>query len=325
MSFLNIKNPNERDAIVKEYLATIKRLQQKDLNEKARDLVRTEDIERTLEPVVRTTKQSTDAITKELIPIKDEIKALNERLENRENNRRRRPNDEKEEEEEEKEPVDDIVKAFYNRVPEDKLDKYFGIVREDDRYKMGSKYVQVDELDLIVDHKRYAGTRGFWSLIMEARPEGYSREDFVKYRDLIAHTNAMAYPNNVSSSSRVRSTKKWRSIFPKFDELEEEGEEEVSPLVHRTPLREEASPSSSFSRSMTPAAAATSHGEGIVQFLPNDIKGLETKLNILLGEYRAGNRSSTTRNEIVPIADELLRRKGGISRKEYKDINNFLQ
>ena len=61
-------------------------------------------------------------------------------------------------------------------------------------------------------------------------------------------------------------------------------------------------------------------GDGIVQFLPGDIKRLETKLNYLLGEYRAGNRSSPTRNQIVSILDELLRRKR-LSRKEY----TFLQ
>ena len=61
-----------------------------------------------------------------------------------------------------------------------------------------------------------------------------------------------------------------------------------------------------------------------IQFLPGEIKGLETKLNYLLAEYRAGNRSSPTRNQIVSILDELLRRKR-ISRKEYRDIDTFLQ
>ena len=65
-------------------------------------------------------------------------------------------------------------------------------------------------------------------------------------------------------------------------------------------------------------------GDGIVQFLPGDIKGLETKLNYLLGEYRAENRSSFTKNQIVSILDELLRRKR-LSRKEYREINTFLQ
>ena len=314
MSFLNIKDPNERDAIVKEYLATVKRIQQKNLNEKAQDLVRTEDIERTLEPVVRSTKQSAEAITKELVPIKDEIKLLNERLENRENNRQRQHQRDDKKEEPEK---DDVVQMFYDKVPEEKLDKYFGIVKEDDRYKMGNKYVQVDGIDLLVDHKRYTGTKGFWSLIMAARPEDYSREDFVKYRDVIVHTNAMAYPNNVTSASRVRTAKKWRTIFPKFEDIEGE----VSPSIRRrvSPPREEVSPQAHSRVDITP-----SHGEGIVQFLPGDIKGLETKLNYLLGEYRAGNRASTVRNETVSILDELLRRKR-ISREEYRNINNFLQ
>ena len=87
MSFLDIKDPKKRDAIVSDYLATLKRLQQKNLNEKAQDLVRRDDIERALEPVVRSTGKSTEAITKELIPIKDEIKALNKRLETQENDR----------------------------------------------------------------------------------------------------------------------------------------------------------------------------------------------------------------------------------------------
>ena len=46
-------------------------------------------------------------------------------------------------------------------------------------------------------------------------------------------------------------------------------------------------------------------GEGI-QFLPDDIKVLTTKLNSLLAEFATGNTSST-RNEIVYILDELLR------------------
>ena len=80
MSFLDNKDPKKRDAIVSDYLATMKRLQQKNLNEKAQDLTRHDDIERALKSVVRSTGKSTEAITKEPIPIKDEIKALNERL-----------------------------------------------------------------------------------------------------------------------------------------------------------------------------------------------------------------------------------------------------
>ena len=88
MSFLSIDDPKKRDAVVSDYLATVKRLQKKNWNEKAEDLVRQVDIERALEPVVPSTGKSTETITKELIPIKEEIKALNEHLKNRENDRK---------------------------------------------------------------------------------------------------------------------------------------------------------------------------------------------------------------------------------------------
>ena len=64
-----------------------------------------------------------------------------------------------------------------------------------------------------------------------------------------------------------------------------------------------------------------SSGSAIV-FLPADIKGMHEKLNLLLGEYVAGNKTST-KNEIVFILDELLRRRA-ISRKEYTNINTYL-
>ena len=66
----------------------------------------------------------------------------------------------------------------------------------------------------------------------------------------------------------------------------------------------------------------SSFGGSGLHFLPGDIKGLKTKLNLLLAEYAAGNRTSS-RNEIVVILDELLRRKS-ISRREYTEINSYL-
>ena len=59
-----------------------------------------------------------------------------------------------------------------------------------------------------------------------------------------------------------------------------------------------------------------------IKFLAGDIKVLTTKLNLLLAEFAAGNTSST-RNEIVYILDEILRRKQ-ISSEEYRDINSYL-
>ena len=65
-----------------------------------------------------------------------------------------------------------------------------------------------------------------------------------------------------------------------------------------------------------------SEGDGI-QFLPGDINGLQTKLFYLLAEYRAGN-TFATHNQIVAVADELLRR-GHLSRDQYHSINSIIQ
>lgn len=63
-------------------------------------------------------------------------------------------------------------------------------------------------------------------------------------------------------------------------------------------------------------------GDG-TQFLPGDISGLQTKLTYLLGEYKAGN-TLATRNQIVAITDELIRR-GHLSKDKYHEINSIIQ
>ena len=72
MSFLNITDPKKRDSIVDDYLATVKRLQHRDINE------REQDLNRMFEPVVKSTGKSTQSIRDELAPIREEMKTLNE-------------------------------------------------------------------------------------------------------------------------------------------------------------------------------------------------------------------------------------------------------
>ena len=75
MSFLDIRDPKKRDAIVAEYLATVNRLQNRE-ERRAQDIPRIGQINLVLEPVVKSTRK----ITKELIPIREEIKVLNNHL-----------------------------------------------------------------------------------------------------------------------------------------------------------------------------------------------------------------------------------------------------
>ena len=61
-------------------MATVKRFQHQDINKRAQDLAWQDDLNRIFEPVVESTGKLTGAITKELVPIREEMKTLNERL-----------------------------------------------------------------------------------------------------------------------------------------------------------------------------------------------------------------------------------------------------
>ena len=62
-------------------------------------------------------------------------------------------------------------------------------------------------------------------------------------------------------------------------------------------------------------------GDG-VNFLPADIKSLKRKLQVLVGEFLAGNK--TTRNQIVAVLDNLRERRI-IGEKEYSRVSKLLQ
>ena len=57
-----------------------KRIQQRNLNEKAQDLTRQDDLQKMFSPVEKSTEKSTKAITEGLAPMRVEIKNLNENV-----------------------------------------------------------------------------------------------------------------------------------------------------------------------------------------------------------------------------------------------------
>ena len=59
MSFIDIEDPKRRDAIVAEYLATVKRIQQRNVNERTQDLTREEYVNKLFKPVVKSAEKST--------------------------------------------------------------------------------------------------------------------------------------------------------------------------------------------------------------------------------------------------------------------------
>ena len=238
-----------------------------------------------MEQVTRTTEASTNAITKELLPIKEGIEKMNANLMQ---NIQHVPTI-KQEEEEFEPTQSNAFQRISKQASAIDVDPYFSVIEnEKGDYQMVNTLVEITTDDnIIVNGEEFNGTTGLWSLIMFKKPreDTYSNKDLEQYQRVVDVTNVMSYPNNLRKNSHVKGTYKWKKIFQKFGNVHHEG-------------------------------------NGI-KFLPADIKGLQTKLAYLLGEFQAGN-TSATRNEIVSISDELLRRKN-ISQSEYRRINDFIQ
>ena len=80
MSFMDIKIPKKHDAIVADYLVTVKRIQQRNLSKNAQDLARQDDLRNAFSPVVESTEKLTETLTKKLAAMREERKFFNELL-----------------------------------------------------------------------------------------------------------------------------------------------------------------------------------------------------------------------------------------------------
>ena len=80
MSFLNIKDTVERDAIIANYLALKKPLQERNLEERSDLIVRQRDLEENFKPVVANNQKMAQNVIKGLIPIKKELKERNRNI-----------------------------------------------------------------------------------------------------------------------------------------------------------------------------------------------------------------------------------------------------
>ena len=74
MSFMNIKNPEKRDAMIDDYLALKRRLQNRSLEERSDLVTRQRDLEASFKPVVVSNQKMAKEIVKDLIPIKKELR-----------------------------------------------------------------------------------------------------------------------------------------------------------------------------------------------------------------------------------------------------------
>ena len=81
MSFLSIKDPEERDAMIEDYLALKKRLKDRNLEERVYLIDRQRDLQETFESVVASNEKMAKHIIKDLAPITSGLQEINRNIE----------------------------------------------------------------------------------------------------------------------------------------------------------------------------------------------------------------------------------------------------
>ena len=316
MSFIKVKDPRKREELVRDFIETRKRIKDNFIARKVGEAEYQTGLTKLFKPVTdtqkATTKEITDAqkataekFTQELLPIKEGIEELPTKL-----FKKVFPSIEfKASDIVNFGPlaVDALLKAF----TEKNIDRFYGIYAEDGKFKIGDKFITIEDNNIKVEDKIFVGTPGFWELITSKNPnpEYYTKEDLSKYQQLVILTNT-AYRNNNPNQNYPKQSKgnKWKKIIkPIWEAIKEQEEDEEEYKEFEEPDEDEPQPGTS--------------GSGL-KILPSDPNALIDRFDLLFSSKKAGHTG--VRNEIVAILDEL-KRQWVISVQDYKKLNRIIK
>ena len=308
MSFIKIKDPRKREELIKDFIETRKRIKDNFIARKVGEIEYQTGLTKLFKPVTETQKATAKEITEaqkataekftsELLPIKEGIEELPTKL-----FKKVFPSIEfKASDIVNFGPlaVDALLKAF----TEKNIDRFYGIYAENGKFKIGDKFITIEDNNIKVEDKIFMGTPGFWELITSKNPnpDYYTEEDLSKYQQLVILSNT-AYRNNNPTQNYPKQSKgnKWKNIIKpiwKAIKAQEKDEE---------PDEDEPTPGTS--------------GTGLI--LPSDPNALINRFDLLFSSQKAGHTG--VRNEIVAILDEL-KRQGVLKTNEYKKINSLIK
>ena len=316
MSFIKIKDPRKREELIKDLIETRKRIKDNFIARKVGEIEYQTGLTKLFKPVTETQKATAKEITEaqkataekftsELLPIKEGIEELPTKL-----FRKIYPSIEfKASDIINFGPlaVDSLLQAF----TKNNIDLTYGIYAKDGKFKIGDKFITIEDNDIKVDDKIFEGTPGFWELVTSKNiknPKDYEKDDLNKYQRLVILTNT-AYRNNDPTQNYPKQSKgnKWKYLIKPIWVAIKEQEEEEEYKEFEEPDEDEPTPDTS--------------GTGL-KILPSDPNALIDRFDLLFSSKKAGHTG--VRNEIVSILDEL-KRQGVIKTNEYKKLNSIIK
>jgi len=91
-------------------------------------------------------------------------------------------------------------------------DKTYGPKGITGNLKLGNANFETDGNAMIINEKRYEGTKGLWELVMKKNPENYTTDDLKTYSKLIIPTNVMSRSGDIRYP-RASASNKWKNIM----------------------------------------------------------------------------------------------------------------
>ena len=307
MSFIKVTDPRKREALIKDFIETRKRIKDNFIARKVGESEYQTGLTKLFKPIMETQKttakeiteaQKTTAekITSELLPIKESLEKI--------------PGitfptypavEMTKEEIEKLGPI--ATDALIKLASKKGIDKSFGLTVKNKRFYIGDKPITIKDDNIIIKDVEYKGTPGLWELIISQEPqEGkYTEDDYLNYINLLVQTNTIYQGDNPSNPKPKSSTsKKWENL--------------ISPVWEH--IRESKKPLKRKRRQQDPIT-----GEGFT-ILPSDPNALIDRFDLLLESQNAGHTG--VRNELVSIFDEL-KRQGVINTNTYKILNSIIK
>ena len=324
MSFIKVKDPRKREELIKDFIETRKRIKNNFIARKVGEAEYQTGLTKLFKPITETqkttTKEITDAqkaaaekITKELLPIKAGIEGLPGAI-----SFPTYPALEMTEEEGKKD-LGDIAKKYLTYATGKDSDRIFGIYPdENNKLKIGNKFLKFKGNNIIIDDIEYTGTEGLWELIVSKEPqEGiYTEDDYIKYINLLVQTNTIHQKNDPNTPKpKSSSSEKWKNLIsPVWEHIRESKkppEEEKGKGKGKGRGRKK--------RQEDPQPGTSGTG---LKILPSDPNALIDRFDLLFSSQKAGHTG--VRNEIISILDEL-KRQGVISVQDYKKLNHLIK
>ena len=330
MSFIKVTDPRKREALVRDFIETRKRIKDNFVARKVGESDYQTGLTKLFKPVTETQKatakeiteaQKTAAekITKELLPIKESIEGLPGAISFP-------AYPALEMTEEEKEIVGPIASEYLgkylNQDDKNKVDVSNSAISRIgiNKYKIASEKAKIEDNDIIISDKRFKGTPGLWKLITSKTIpdlEEYTAEDLMNYITIMHITKATYDKTNKRIGGN--NYKMNNLIKPLVIALEEGGGNKLIKEINKHFGFETETDEEETDEDDDPQPSTS--GEGL-KILPSDPNALINRFDLLFTSQKAGHTG--VRNEIVSILDEL-KRQNVINNTVYKKLNRLIK